>query len=120
MKTAKKLNQKRIRRVHRNRARIFGTAERPRLAISRSNKFIYAQLIDDEKSRTLASVSSRETAKDGGKKTKTEKARHSGVLLAKKAIEKGIKAAVFDRREYKYHGRVLAFAEGAREGGLKI
>ncbi|MDP2598393.1 MAG: 50S ribosomal protein L18 [Candidatus Liptonbacteria bacterium] len=120
MKTAKKLNITRGRRVRRNRAKIFGTALRPRLAVSRSNKFIYAQLIDDEKSHTLASVSGRETSKESGKKPKAELAKHAGALLAKKAIEKGIKAAVFDRRGYKYHGRVRAFAEGVRGGGLKI
>lgn len=117
MNRAKKLNQKRARRVHRNRVRIFGTASRPRLAVSRSNRFVYAQLIDDEKSCTLAAASSRELKE---KKEKKEAAKHVGELLAKRAVEKGVKEAVFDRREYKYHGRVRALAEGARSGGLTL
>lgn len=120
MNTSKKLNQKRARRVRRSRAKIFGTADRPRLAVSRSNRSIYAQLIDDEKSRTLAHISGREALKMAGGKSKKEISKRAGILLAAKALEKGIKTAVLDRREYKYHGRVQAFAEGAREGGLKI
>lgn len=120
MNSKKILNKKRTRRVARTRAKIFGSAGRPRLAVSRSNSFIYAQLIDDEKAHTLVSASSRELKTTGKKTTKTEAARKVGELLAKKAQEKGIKEAVFDRRSYKYHGRVRALGEGARTSGLKI
>ncbi|OGY99253.1 MAG: 50S ribosomal protein L18 [Candidatus Liptonbacteria bacterium RIFCSPLOWO2_01_FULL_52_25] len=117
MNIAKKLNRKRIRRIIRTRAKIFGTVSRPRLAVARSNRFIYAQLIDDASSHTLAHASSRELKE---KKSKKDGAKLVGELLAKRAVEKGIKAVVFDRREYKYHGRVQALAEGARSGGLKF
>ena len=117
MNKRKALNKVRGRRVHRNRARIFGTASCPRIAVSRSNRFVYAQLIDDEKSCTLAHASSRELKE---KQAKKDAARHVGELLAKLDVEKGIKTAVFDRREYKYHGRVQALAEGARSGGLRF
>lgn len=105
----------RERRVRRVRARIFGTAERPRLAVARSNQFIYAQLIDDAAGRTLAHASSRGL---GGKKTKSAYAQEVGTLIAKRALELGITKAVFDRRQYKYHGRVKALREGARSTGL--
>lgn len=119
MNSKKSLNKVRSRRLARNRAKIFGHSKRPRLAVSRSNRYIYAQLIDDENSRTLAYASSIEI-KNGGKKTKTELAALVGELIAKKAAELGIKSAVFDRRAYKYHGRVKALAEGVRKTGLKI
>lgn len=118
MNAKKLLNKKRMRRAARNRAEILGTALRPRLSVFRSNRFIYAQLINDEASRTVTCASSREVK--NGKKSKAELARLVGELLAKRAKELGIKSAVFDRREYKYHGRVKALAEGARSGGLKI
>lgn len=95
-----------------------GTALRPRLAVSRSNRGLYLQLIDDEKGRTLVSASVKELKAQ--KTTKTEQALLLGQHLAKKAVEAGIKEAVFDRRSYKYHGRVKAAAEGARGGGLTI
>lgn len=132
-----------------------GTAKRPRLTVFRSNKAIYAQIIDDEKGKTLVAASKRELESNKkpaiaipkesrvaskaqkeqkrktfassknfaslrlqGKYSKTERARLVGELLAKKALKKGIKAVVFDRRKYKYHGRVKALAEGARKGGL--
>lgn len=114
----KKTRTRRGARTKRVRAGITGTAIRPRLAVSRSNKGIYLQLIDDEKGRTLVSASVREiTAKDG---TKTEEATLVGKLLAEKAVKAGIKRAVLDRRFYKYHGRVKAAAEGAKEGGLLV
>jgi large subunit ribosomal protein L18 len=116
----KLLNKKRTRRKARSRARIFGSAEKPRLAVFRSNRFIYAQLIDDEKSHTVAAVSRKDLGKEGAKKSKTEIAKLLGELLAKKAEKLGIKRAVFDRRAYKYHGRVKALAESARKEGLKI
>lgn len=120
MNLRKLLQKKRSRRLTRNRARISGTAARPRLAVFRSNSAIYAQLIDDDRACTVVSAASREVAKSGGKKSKTELAVLTGERLAKKAAEKGIKTAVFDRRAYKYHGRVRALAEAARGAGLKI
>lgn len=95
---------------------------RLRLAVFRSNKSIYGQLIDDGQQKTILSVSEKKLghAKVGSKLTKTEKAKLMGKLLAKEALEKKIKEVTFDRRHYRYHGRVKAFAEGAREGGLKF
>jgi len=136
MKHIKSTNRKRLRRIARVRATIFGTAERPRLAVRRTNKAMYAQLIDDTAHRTIAAVSSggkRGTGDKGqgrpgeprfagtkDKATKSEQAFAVGEALAKKAVEKKINAAVFDRRAYKFHGRVKSVAEGARKGGLKI
>jgi len=121
MNKRKMLNQIRWRRKKRVRAKIFGTADQPRLSVFRSNRYTYAQLINDEKGETLVSVSTRElksTVKD--QKSKVALAEHLGELVAKKAIEKGIKKAVFDRGRYKYHGRVKAVAEGVRKGGLQL
>lgn len=109
---------KRVSRTKRTRAKIMGTALRPRLTVSRSNRGLYLQLIDDEKGYTLVSASVKELKAQ--KATKTEEALLLGQHLAKKAAEAGIKEAVFDRRSYKYHGRVKAAAEGARGGGLII
>lgn len=114
----KQVKTKRRGRVKRTRAKIRGTARRPRLAVFRSNKGLYLQLIDDEKGKTLVSASVKELK--AGDATKQEQANLAGQLLAKKAIETGIKEAVFDRRFYRYHGRVKAAAEGAREAGLKV
>lgn len=111
--------QKRYRRHQRVRAKIFGTAKIPRLCVFRSAKHIYAQLIDDEKSKTMLWAKSSELPKKKAK-TKIEKAKEVGKLIAKKALEKKIAKVVFDRGGYKYHGRVKALAEGAREGGLKF
>ncbi len=99
--------------------------KRLRLAVFRSNRYIYAQIIDDEKGKTLVSVSEKELGKEKGKKekavlTKVEKARLVGELLAQKAIKIGLKEVRFDRRRYRYHGRVKALAEGARKGGLNF
>ncbi len=119
----KKDTEKRIRKQVRVRKKISGTSERPRISIFRSNTEIYAQLIDDSKNATLASASSlsKEIAEElKTVKTKTEKAKMVGKLLAKLAVEKGFTTAVFDRGGYQYHGRVRAVAEGAREGGLKF
>jgi len=118
MKHAHIVNAQRARRVRRTRAKILGTAQRPRLAVYRSNRYIYAQLIDDAAGRTLAAASYREL--EGKKKTKTEQAAELGALIAKKAKDAGIAAAVFDRRSYQYHGRVRAVAEGARKQGLQL
>ena len=117
MTKEKSLRIKKTRRAARARAKIFGTATRPRLAVFRSNKFTDAQLIDDETGKTLVAVSSRGIKE---KSVKQSKAKAVGVAIAKKAIEAGIKVVVFDRRSYQYHGRVAAVAEGAREGGLKV
>jgi large subunit ribosomal protein L18 len=108
--------QQRLKRRRRVRARIRGTAERPRLSVFRSNKGIFAQLIDDTKGNTLAAVNwiepeLRELAAG-------EQAKRAGQLLAERAKAAGIESCVFDRGGYQYHGRVKALAEGAREGGL--
>ena len=111
--------QARARRHKRVRQKIFGTAERPRLVVFRSNKGISAQLVDDLDGRTLASASWLQL-KRSFKGKKTEQAAAVGKLLAANAKKAGIDAAVFDRAGYLYHGRVRALAEGAREGGLKL
>jgi large subunit ribosomal protein L18 len=103
------------------RKKISGTDEKPRLAVFRSNKQIYAQVVDDLKGVTLLAVSSREKeiAEKGGIK-KTEQAKLVGKSLAARCKEKGIENVVFDRSGYKYHGRVKSLADAAREGGLKF
>ncbi len=106
--------EKRRKRVRR---KIAGTAERPRLSVYRSNVNIYAQLIDDDAARTLAAADSREV---GEAENRKDAARMVGELIAIKAKEAGIEVAVFDRGGNKYHGRIAALAEGAREGGLKL
>lgn len=110
--------EKRYRRHKRVRAKIKGTAKVPRLCVFKSAKHIYAQLIDDEKGKTLASVRDLEIKKTKDKKTSL--ATEIGKLIAKKAIEKKINKVVFDRGGYKYHGKVKALADGAREAGLKF
>lgn len=117
MNPRKKLNAKRARRTNRVRAIIKGTAARPRLAVHRTNRFIYAQLIDDSAHKTLAAVSSVKIAE---KKTKSEQAFAVGEQIGKAAAGKGVSQAVFDRRSYRFHGRVKQLAEGAKKGGLKI
>lgn len=117
MKKILRKNLNRSLRKNRNRAQIFGTAEKPRLSIFRSNKYTYAQLIDDSKGHTLASASTVELNKKG---KKSELAKALGELIAEKAKKAGIKTAVLNRSFYKYHGRVKAVAEGARESGLKL
>lgn len=108
--------QKRIRRHKRIRSRVIGTGKVPRLSVFRSNKHIYAQLIDDNKGVTLAAVSGTDTK--GG--NKTEKAKEAGITLAKEAKKKKIDDVVFDRGGFIFAGRVKALAEGAREAGLKF
>jgi len=100
---------------------IHGTKEKPRLSVFRSNSEIYVQIIDDREGKTLLSVSSRnkEIAEKKGI-TKTEQARMVGKLAAEKLLEKGISLVVFDRNGYRYHGRVKALAEAARESGIKF
>ncbi|HLB62131.1 MAG TPA: 50S ribosomal protein L18 [Actinomycetota bacterium] len=107
----------RIRRHRRVRKKISGSPQRPRLAVFRSNRHIYAQLIDDASARTLAAASDLEV-KAGG--AKTARAKAVGALLAERAKEAGVDRVVFDRGGRLYHGRVAALAEGAREGGLTI
>ncbi|MEK7575284.1 MAG: 50S ribosomal protein L18 [Patescibacteria group bacterium] len=114
-------NEKRARRHKRIRSRISGTSSIPRLSVFKSNIYIYAQLIDDEGQKTLASISSLELKK--GKKSaanKTTSAREAGKALAEKALGQKIKKVVFDRGGYVYAGRVKALADGAREGGLNF
>ena len=114
---AKAKRAARLRRHHRVRKRVLGSADRPRLAVYRSNRHIYAQLIDDLEARTLAAASDREVAAG---ENKTDRAKAVGALLASRAKEAGIDGAVFDRGGRLYHGRVAALATGAREGGLRI
>lgn len=111
------INKIRERRKKRIRAGIRGTAEKPRLSVFRSNRSIYAQLIDDSSSRTLAAAAVKEIKETGDKKNQ---AKIVGELLAKKAKELGIKAAIFDRGGYQYHGRVKALAEAFKESGIKL
>ncbi|MDD3662347.1 MAG: 50S ribosomal protein L18 [Candidatus Pacebacteria bacterium] len=109
-----KKQEKRIRLKKKIRAKILGTKERPRLSVFRSNKYIYAQIIDDSTGTTIVSASDLNIEKG----TKTEKSTTIGNDLAKQALAKGIKACVFDRNGFKYTGRVKALAEGARAAGL--
>ena len=110
--------QQRLRRRRRVRAKIRGSAERPRLSVYRSNRGVFAQLIDDDAGRTLASVSWTEPElRELGS---MEQAKRAGALLAERAKGAGIETCVFDRGGYRFHGRVAAIAEGAREGGLRF
>jgi len=111
--------KKRKQRKNRIRAKIKGTKDCPRLSVFRSNKYIYLQLIDDQTGQTLVAANDQEL-KSKTKQTKTQNALATGKLLAEKAIKIKIKKAVFDRSGYRYHGRVKAVAEGAREKGLKF
>ncbi|KYH28827.1 MULTISPECIES: 50S ribosomal protein L18 [Clostridium] len=110
----------RVKRHLRVRNKISGTAEKPRLAVYRSEKNIYAQIIDDVAGRTLVSASTLDKDYTGKVGSNKEAARTVGAMIAKKAIEKGIEEVVFDRGGYVYHGRVKELAEGAREAGLKF
>jgi large subunit ribosomal protein L18 len=119
MATKNKLNR-RTKIKLRIRKRLSGTAEQPRLSVFRSNKYIYAQVINDLEGKTLASASS--TIKDIGeeKLSKTDAAKLVGKLVAERSLQAGVEKVVFDRNGYLYHGRVKSLAEGAREGGLKF
>lgn len=122
MRISKQIAKQRQNRAFRVRNRIRGTEERPRLTVFRSNKYIYAQLIDDQKGHSIASASSQEEEvcpgeENGGNKSAAIKV---GKTLAARALEKGIKLAAFDRGRYRYHGRVAALADAAREGGLQF
>ncbi len=122
MKNLNKIKrEKRIARHRRVRAKIKGTKERPRLCVFRSNRHIYAQLVDDDEGKTLASASDFELEKNKNKKAvKSDLAKEVGKLVAQKAAAKKIKVVIFDRGGYKYHGRVKALAEAARESGLNF
>jgi len=110
--------QARLRRRRRVRARIVGTAERPRLSVYRSNRGVFAQLVDDGKGHTVAAVNWIEP--ELRKLTAGDQAKKAGELLAERAKAAGIESCVFDRGGYQFHGRVKALAEGAREGGLNF
>jgi large subunit ribosomal protein L18 len=109
---------RRLKRRRRVRAKVRGTASRPRISVFRSNRGIFVQLIDDDAGRTLAAVNWTESELRGLKPM--EQATRAGALLASRAREAGIEDAVFDRGGYQYHGRVKALADGAREAGLKF
>lgn len=116
---AKNPKRDRRQRVKRGiRSKVTGTQERPRLSVYRSNSHIYAQLVDDLSGHTLVAASSLEDK--GAEGTPIEVGSRVGALLAERAKEAGFETAVFDRNGYRYHGRVKAVAEGAREGGLKL
>jgi large subunit ribosomal protein L18 len=108
--------ERRLRRRRRVRARVSGTAERPRLSVYRSNRGIFAQLVDDRQGHTVAAVNWIEP--ELRKLTASEQAKRAGEILAERAKAAGVETCVFDRGGYQYHGRVRALAEGAREGGL--
>ena len=117
MRTAQKLSRRQNIR-YRIRAKIAGTAQKPRLSVFRSNRDIYVQLIDDDNAVTLAAASSRDKDIAAQSGTKVEKSKLVGQAIARKAKELGIEAVVFDRGGNLYHGRIKQIAEGAREGGL--
>ena len=119
MVSKKDSNKARLKRHQRVRSKVSGTADRPRLDVFRSEKNIYAQIIDDVAGNTLVSASSVEKGFEGSGANK-EGARKIGKLVAERAVQKGIEDVVFDRGGYIYHGRVQELAEGAREGGLKF
>jgi large subunit ribosomal protein L18 len=110
----------RIRRQVRGRKKIAGTASRPRLVVSRSSRHLFVQVVDDTVGRTVASASTMEADLRAFEGDKTAKAKKVGELVAARAKDAGVEAVVFDRGGNKYHGRVAAIAEGAREGGLSL
>ena len=118
MKLSKQDRRQRLR--FRIRKTVSGTVQRPRLAVFRSNKEIYAQLIDDVNGKTITAASSRDKDIDASKVNKVEAAKLVGKAIAEKAVKAGVETISFDRGGYLYHGRVKSLAEGAREGGLKF
>jgi len=112
----KQKNEQRLRRRRRIRAKVNGTAEKPRISVYKSNQSVYAQLIDDERAHTLISVTSRSTKGS----TDTERAYQAGQELAKQASDQNITQAVFDRGGFIYTGRIKALADGVREGGIHV
>ncbi|WP_242091657.1 50S ribosomal protein L18 [Aestuariivivens sediminicola] len=113
-------NERRIRIKNRIRKVVSGTAARPRLSVFRSNKEIYAQIVDDVNGKTIAAASSRDKDIAAAKANKTETAALVGKALAEKALKAGVETISFDRGGYLYHGRVKSLADGAREAGLKF
>ncbi len=113
-----KQNSAKNQRKSRITSNVHGTNERPRLCVFRSNRSIYVQLIDDSNGKTLLGLSEKQLEKQAG--SKVAKAKALGTALAAKAIEKNYKQVVFDKGSYRYHGRVKAIADGAREGGLQF
>ncbi|GAB96106.1 large subunit ribosomal protein L18 [Kineosphaera limosa] len=120
IKRGKSKTAARTRRHFRLRKKVTGTTSRPRLVVSRSSRHIVAQVVDDTVGKTLASASSMEADLRSFEGDKTAKARKVGELLAARAKEAGVEAVVFDRGGNKYHGRIAAIADGAREGGLSL
>jgi large subunit ribosomal protein L18 len=118
----KKIEERFERRVRRTRARLHGTSQRPRLSVFRSSKHIYAQVIDDDAGKTLVTVStlSKDVRDAVTELSKTDAAKIVGKAIAKLCQEKGISKVVFDRGGYKYHGRVSALADAARDAGLEF
>jgi|TARA_B110000438_G_scaffold257326_1_gene265346 large subunit ribosomal protein L18 len=120
----KNRTSRRLKRHSRIRKKIWGTAERPRLVVFRSLRNLEGQIVNDDTGHTLAGFSTLSQAlrnfETEKQNVKLEQARAAGLLLAEQAAEKGVDTVVFDRGGYRYHGRVMAFAEGAREGGLKF
>lgn len=112
--------QKTLRRKKRVRAKVKGSNKNPRISVFRSNKFLYAQLIDDTIGATLCGISEKKLAAGTTAKKPVERAKELGMLFAEKIKAKKVKKAVFDRGSYKYHGVVKAFAEGVREGGIQV
>ncbi len=110
----------RVRRQVRGRKRITGTSERPRLVVSRSSRHLFVQVVDDTEGRTVAHASTMEADLRSFEGDKTAKAKKVGELVAARAKDAGVEAVVFDRGGNKYHGRVAAIADGAREGGLSL
>jgi large subunit ribosomal protein L18 len=110
----------RVRRHLRVRKRVTGSPSRPRLVVNRSAKHMFAQIVDDSVGRTLAAASTLDAQIRSGEGDKTAKARRVGELLAQRAKDAGIESVVFDRGGYRYHGRIAALADGAREGGLQL
>ena len=113
-------NERRIRIKNRIRKVVSGTTDRPRLSVFRSNKEIYAQIVDDVTGKTIAAASSRDKDINTDKGTKTEIAKLVGKSIGDKAVKAGVESIAFDRGGYLYHGRVKSLAEGAREAGLKF
>jgi large subunit ribosomal protein L18 len=110
----------RVRRHLRVRKRVTGSASRPRLVVNRSARHMFAQIVDDSVGRTLAAASTMDAQIRAAEGDKTARARRVGELLAQRAKDAGIEAVVFDRGGHRYHGRIAALADGAREGGLKL
>ena len=119
MKKIDEKQRKRLQRKRHIRKRLFGTAERPRMTVFRSNRYVYVQVIDDDKGETLAAVNNRQK-ENIALKTNVENAEKLGELIGARLKERSVETVVFDRNGYKYHGVVKAIADGARKTGLKF